>query len=77
MKKALFFAGLAAASLLFVGCNKEADLAGNGAKPFQVTLGFDETRTATTDGIHVDCIPTVQAIPIRFPIPRTVLSAEP
>ena len=54
MKKALFFAGLAAASLLFVGCNKEADLAGNGAKPFQVTLGFDETRTATTDGIHVD-----------------------
>ena len=53
MKKALFFAGLAAASLAFVGCNKEADLAPN-ATQFQVSLGFDETRTVTTDGIHTD-----------------------
>ena len=51
MKKALFFAGLAAASLALVGCNKEADLAPN-ATPFQVSLGFDETRTVTTDGIN-------------------------
>ncbi len=54
MKKAFLFVGMAAASLLFVGCNKEADFAGNGAMPFKVVLGFEETKTVTTDGIHVD-----------------------
>ena len=44
MKKALFFAGLAAATLAFVGCNKEADLAGNGT-PFEIVLNTVDTRT--------------------------------
>ena len=46
MKKALIFAGLAAATLSFVGCNKEADIAVKDAKPFQVVLNTSETRTA-------------------------------
>lgn len=45
MKKALFFAGLAAAALTFVGCNKEADYAGKTGKPFQVVLNTVDTRT--------------------------------
>ena len=45
MKKALFFAGLAAAALSFVGCNKEADHAGKTGKPFQVVLNTVDTRT--------------------------------
>ena len=52
MKKALFFAGLAAASLAFVGCNKETDFAGHDATPFEIVLGFEETRTVTDDGIN-------------------------
>ena len=44
MKKALFFAGLAAASLSFVACNKEADFAGNGT-PFEIQLSTVDTRT--------------------------------
>ena len=48
MKKALFFAGLAA-SLLFVGCNKEADFAGNG-RPVGITLSDALTRTVN-DGL--------------------------
>lgn len=48
MKKALFFAGLAA-SLLFVGCNKEADLAGNG-RPVGIILSDAATRTVN-DGL--------------------------
>ena len=44
MKKALFFAGLAAAALSFVGCNKEADFAVNGA-PFEIVLNTADTRT--------------------------------
>ena len=44
MKKALFFAGLTAAALSFVGCNKEADLAGNGRK-VEIVLSNVDTRT--------------------------------
>ena len=44
MKKALFFAGLAAATLSFVGCNKEADFAGNGT-PIEIVLNTVDTRT--------------------------------
>ena len=44
MKKALFFAGLAAAALTFVGCNKEADYAGNGRK-VEIVLSDVATRT--------------------------------
>lgn len=50
MKK-LLFAGLAAA-LSLVGCNKEADVKGLDAMPFEVVLNFEETRTVTEDGIH-------------------------
>lgn len=44
MRKALFFAGLAAAALSFVGCNKEADYAGNGRK-VEIVLSDVATRT--------------------------------
>jgi hypothetical protein len=44
MKKAFFFAGLAAAALTFVGCNKEADYAGNGRK-VEIVLSDVATRT--------------------------------
>ena len=44
MKKSLFFAGLAAAALAFVGCNKEADYAGNGRK-VEIVLSDVATRT--------------------------------
>lgn len=43
MKKALFFAGLAAA-FAFTGCNREADLAGNG-KSVNIILSNVDTRT--------------------------------
>ena len=45
MRKSLFFAGLAAAALTLVGCNKEADFAGKTGKPFQVVLNTVDTRT--------------------------------
>ena len=45
MKKALFFAGLAAATLAFVGCNKEADIKGLDATPFEIVLSEAQTRT--------------------------------
>ena len=51
MKKALFFAGLAAATLSFVACNKEATVNSLDATPMEVILSTAETRT-TTDGIH-------------------------
>ena len=44
MKKALFFAGLAAAALTLVGCNKEADFAGPGRK-VEIVLSDVATRT--------------------------------
>ncbi len=50
MKKALFFAGLAAAALSFVGCNKEADYAGNGT-PIEIVLNTVDTRTVN-DGLE-------------------------
>ena len=51
MKKALFFAGLAAAALTLVGCNKEVDVRGLDATPFQVVLSDAQTRTVN-DGMH-------------------------
>ena len=51
MKKALFFAGLAAASLSFVGCNKEADIKGLDATPFEIVLSEAQTRTVN-DGMN-------------------------
>ena len=50
MKKALFFAGLAAASLSFVACNKEADFYGRNDR-FEIVLNTAETRTAI-DGMN-------------------------
>lgn len=50
MKKALFFAGLAAATLSFVGCNKEADFYGRNDR-FEIVLNTPETRTAI-DGMN-------------------------
>ena len=50
MKKALFFAGLAAATLSFAGCNKEADYYGRGGR-FEIVLNTEDTRTAI-DGMN-------------------------
>ena len=44
MKKAFVFAGLAAATLSFVGCNKEADFARNSRK-VEIVLSDIDTRT--------------------------------
>ena len=49
MKKALLFAGLAAAALSFVGCNKEADLAPK-SKSVEIVLTDAQTRTVN-DGM--------------------------
>ena len=49
MKKALLFAGLAAAALSFVGCNKEADLAPQ-SKSVEIVLTDAQTRTVN-DGM--------------------------
>ena len=54
MKKALFFAGLAAAALSFAGCNKEADLAGNGT-PVRIVLTNPDTRTVN-DGLKTNWV---------------------
>ena len=51
MKKALFFAGLAAASLALVGCNKEADIKGLGGRPVEIFLSDAQTRTVN-DGLN-------------------------
>ena len=45
MKKSLFFAGLAAATLAFVGCNKEADVRGLDGVPVGIVLSNVDTRT--------------------------------
>jgi hypothetical protein len=50
MKKALFFAGLATASLLFAGCNKEADVKGLDGFPIEIQLSDIDTRTVN-DGM--------------------------
>ena len=50
MKKALLFAGLAAAALSFVGCNKEADVRGLGKKTAEIRLFTEDTRTVN-DGM--------------------------
>ena len=52
MKKALFFAGLAAAALSLVGCNKEADFAGKG-RTFEIVLNTADTRTVN-DGMKTN-----------------------
>ena len=49
MKKALFFAGLAAAALSFVGCNREADLAPK-SESVEIVLSDAQTRTIN-DGL--------------------------
>ena len=54
MKKAFFFVGLAAAALSFVGCNKEADLAGNGRKA-EIVLSNVDTRTVN-DGMSTNWV---------------------
>ena len=45
MKKSLLFAGLAIASLSFVGCNKEADVKGLDGYPIEIQLSSIDTRT--------------------------------
>ena len=45
MKKFLLFAGLAAATLSFVGCNKEADVKGLDGRPVEIILSDAATRT--------------------------------
>ena len=45
MKKVLFFAGLAAAALSLVGCNKETDVKGLDARPVEIILSQVDTRT--------------------------------
>ena len=50
MKKSLFFAGLAAATLAFVGCNKEADVRGLDGVPVGIVLSNVDTRTVN-DGM--------------------------
>lgn len=49
MKKSLLFAGLAAATLAFVGCNKEAELPSVGGD-FEIVLNTVDTRTVN-DGL--------------------------
>ena len=50
MKKSLLFAGLAAATLAFVGCNKEADVKGLDGRPVSIVLTDAATRTVN-DGL--------------------------
>lgn len=50
MKKLLLFAGLAAATLSFVGCNKEVDVPGLDGKKFEIILTDAQTRTVN-DGM--------------------------
>ena len=50
MKKVLFFAGLAAAVLSLVGCNKEADFFGRNGRKMQIVLTDAATRTVN-DGL--------------------------
>lgn len=54
MKKVLFFAGLAAAALSLVGCNKEADLAVSGKK-VEIVLSNVDTRTVN-DGMSTNWV---------------------
>lgn len=50
MKKVLLFAGLAAAALSFVGCNKEADVKGLDGRKVEIILSDAQTRTVN-DGM--------------------------
>lgn len=50
MKKAFFFAGLAAAVLSLAGCNREADVPGHGGRKVQIVLSDVDTRTVN-DGL--------------------------
>ena len=50
MKKSLFFAGLAAATLALAGCNKEADVRGLDGVPVGIVLSNVDTRTVN-DGM--------------------------
>ena len=51
MKKSLLFAGLAAATLSFVGCNKETDVPDQVGRPVEIVLSQADTRTVN-DGLH-------------------------
>lgn len=48
MKKSLLFAGLAAATLSFAGCNKEADVKGLDGVPYEIVLSDASTRTVNS-----------------------------
>lgn len=48
MKKFLLFAGLAAATLSFAGCNKEADVKGLDGVPYEIVLSDASTRTVNS-----------------------------
>lgn len=48
MKKFLLFAGLAAATLSFVGCNKEADVKGLDGVSYEIVLSDASTRTVNS-----------------------------
>jgi len=50
MKRSLLFAGLAFATLSFVGCNKEADVKGLDGYPIEIQLSDIDTRTVN-DGM--------------------------
>ena len=49
MKKFLLFAGLAAAALSFVGCNKEAEVRGLGKRTAELRLSTPDTRTVNDE----------------------------
>lgn len=55
MKKSLLFAGLAAATLSFVGCNKEADVKGLDGVPYGIILTEANTRTVN-DGMQTNWV---------------------
>ena len=74
MKKALLFAGLAAAALSFVGCNKEADLAGNGKK-VEIVLSNVDTRTVN-DGMSTVWANNDQLTAFYAPAGTTTWSAN-
>ena len=74
MKKSLLFAGLAAASLLFVGCNKEAEFKGDDGD-FQVILNTEDTRTVN-DGMHTNWVKNDQLSAFFAPAGSTTWSAN-
>ena len=74
MKKALFFAGLAAASLALVGCNKEADFQSLD-RSFQVILNNEDTRTVN-DGMNTAWVKDDQLNAFYAPAGSTTWSSN-